>query len=441
MLAILGDCCHHPGMRMLIGLQRAIAHACRGLMRAAAVILLCLGVGAGAPVSRSVAPEPIKHEAYIWQRVWTPQLVAAVRASQEIVQGWRILLAEVDRTGRWAAVSVPWSDVLMTRRPVTIVIRLEGRLDEAQLESLGDPIFERLGSAIAALAAAGPAGTPAAIEIDYDCPTARLAAYARFLRTLRARLTPAIALSITALPTWMGSADLDLVLAAVDTAVLQVHAVDDPRRGLFDGAEALRRTAIFARRTPRPFRVALPAYDVRVSWRPEGGAVRVESEMPLLGGLTEGVTLGASPRDVLHFIERLRRDMPENLVGVAWFRLPTDADNRAWSLPTWQAVVGGNLPSVLVRATLEPTAQAALWAVVLSNDGTVDAALPRQVRLASDCESADGANGFRLRRQPAHADDAMVLEAVSGGRLRPQARRMVGWARCPASGRKLDVVQ
>ena len=44
------------------------------------------------------------------------------------------------------------------------------------------------------------------VEIDYDCPTSKLPAYARFLVELRSRLARRMALSITALPTWMNSA-------------------------------------------------------------------------------------------------------------------------------------------------------------------------------------------------------------------------------------------
>ena len=55
--------------------------------------------------------------------------------------------------------------------------------------------------------------------------------YVRFLAELRSRLARRIALSITALPTWMNSAELERLTRDLDEIVLQVHAVDDPRRG------------------------------------------------------------------------------------------------------------------------------------------------------------------------------------------------------------------
>ena len=117
---------------------------------------------------------------------------------------------------------------------------------------------------------------------------------------------------------------------------------------------------------------------------------------------------------------------PDGLVGIAWFRLPTDADARAWSLQTWRAVIAGALPAVRLNAMLVPTDRADVWTVTLSNDGSVDATLPRQVRLDPACETADGANGFRIGA----AGGPLVLEATGDDRLRANRKRIIGWARC-----------
>ena len=126
----------------------------------------------------------------------------------------------------------------------------------------------------------------------------------------------------------------------------------------------------------------------------------------------------------------MRLGAPEGLVGIAWFRLPTDADSRAWSLQTWRAVIAGELPAVRLSAGLVPAERSDLWTVTLSNDGPVDATLPRQVRLDPACETADGANGFRL----AAASGPLVLEATGNGRLRANRKRIIGWARCTGPG-------
>src|SRR5262245_28470504 len=162
-------------------------------MRLLAALLLCLvGLSASTPQDRATS-DALPHDAYIWQRLWTPQVVAAARGSSDIVRAWRILLAEADRTGHWATVAVPWDDVLATRRPIVAVIRIDGRLEERRVPALLDRITMRIEGILAHRPTA-----LAGVEIDYDCPTSRLATYARFLAELRARLAASMALSITA---------------------------------------------------------------------------------------------------------------------------------------------------------------------------------------------------------------------------------------------------
>jgi hypothetical protein len=390
-------------------------------MRMLVALLLCV-VGLSQSTLQTGAPiVALPHDAYIWQRAWTPRVIAAAERSADLVRAWRVLLAEADRAGHWVDVAVPWPALHATGRPVVAVIRIDGRLDEARMPGL----LDRIASAVD--------GTPAKIvglEIDYDCPTSKLAGYARFLAALRQRL-PGLRLSITALPTWMNSRALAQLGASLDELVLQVHAVDDPRRGLFDPDQAERWIHAFARRIGRPMRVALPAYDVRVTWR-DGRLASVEGEVPLLTGAS-GTTLRAAPEAVLSLLHRLQHAAPDNLAGIVWFRLPTDGDRRAWSIATWRAVVEDRLPPARVSASLVPTDQAGLWTVVLRNDGAVDAALPRRVVLDSACEMADSANGFHLV-----SGTPLVLEARDG-RLRPHNKRVIGWARCTEPQRQLHV--
>ena len=399
-------------------------------MRALTAILLCLvGLSASTSAIRTTA-EPLPHDAYVWQRIWTPAVTAAASRSADIIRSWRILLAEGDRSGRWTTVAVPWSDILATGRPVIGVIRIDGRLDEDRMVALLDRV-------VATVSAPNTLQSIAGVEIDYDCPTSKLATYAKFLSALRARLPSSIALSITALPTWLSSSALGNLATDLDEVVLQVHAIDDPRRGLFDPDQAERWVREFGRRISRPFRVALPAYDVRVTWRSNGRLASVEGEVPLLAG-QDGEVLDARPEAVLGLLHALQRSAPAGLIGVVWFRLPTEADTRAWSLETWRAVVTDRLSPAKVSAALVPAEQSDLWNVVLSNEGSLDARLPSQVRLDAACQAADGANGFRLvADRPA---DQRVLESNGNGRLRAQTKRTIGWARCVQPERQLHVV-
>lgn len=406
----------------------------------AAILLSVIGLSGSTPylVART---EALPHDAYIWQRAWTPHLVTAAHRSADIVRAWRILVAEADRSGHWTAVALPWDQIVATERPIVAVVRIDGRLDDDRIGAMVDWIVARTGIASAAIAAERPDAKLAGIEIDYDCPTSKLPIYTRFLAELRTRLGHSTALSITALPTWMGSAELERLTRNLDEVVLQVHAVDDPRRGLFDPVQAELWVREFGRRVRRPFRVAIPAYDLRVTWRPDGRLASVEGEVPLLSGTIDGRLLGATPDSVLAFLKSLGRAAPEGLTGVTWFRLPTDADSRSWSLQTWREVVAGRLPDIRLNAELVPTDQSDVWTVTLSNIGLADAALPRQVRLDPNCAMADGSNGFRRVAATERIGEPLVLEATGDGRLRAHRKRIIGWARCTQPGRELDVIQ
>lgn len=405
-------------------------------MRLLAVLLLCvIGLSASAAKIRTTS-DPLPHDAYVWQRAWTPAVVDAVHRSADIVRSWRVLLAEGDRSGGWTSVAIPWHDLVAAGRPVVGVIRIDGRLDEGRMPALLDKV---VATASAAMRSAGPAGL-AGIEIDYDCPTSKLATYTTFLAALRERLPATVALSITALPTWLGSAALGALVTPLSEVVLQVHAVDDPRRGLFDPEQAERWVREFGQRVGRPFRVALPAYDVRVTWRPGGGLASVESEVPLLSG-SGGELLDSRPPVLRQFLEALDRSAPTDLVGIVWFRLPVSTDRRAWSLETWRAVIAGRPTAGHAQALLVPSGHPDLWNVVLANDGAVDVGLPRRIPLDPSCKMADGANGFRLVSEKIDGRDGLVLEGAGRGRLKSWTRRTIGWARCAGPERQLHVVE
>ena len=166
----------------------------------------------------------------------------------------------------------------------------------------------------------------AGLEIDHDCATGRLAAYADFLERLRPS-TPGLALSITALPAWLSSPLLDRALAAADGAVsCRSTPSRAPARAVRSGAGGEESVRAFGRRTKKPFRVALPglrrARRLRGDRKPRLG--RRSEERPLLAGGGDREELIASPADAARFIAAVERDPPPRLAGFVWFRLPTD---------------------------------------------------------------------------------------------------------------------
>jgi hypothetical protein len=212
------------------------------------------------------------------------------------------------------------------------------------------------------------------------------------------------------------------VLAAVDEAVLQVHAVQAPRAALFDAHAAAGWVEAFAKVTPVPFRVSLPTYGARVGHVPGTGYL-VEGEVPLLASGLAPIELVADPGAVSGFVRDLARRAPARLSGIVWFRLPVAGDRRAWSRETWIAAMQGRRPAGMVATVTEPAGIVGIANVVLVNPGPEDARLPGAVALPEGCAPGDGLNGFVL-------DEASRLRATARGVLRAGHKRIVGWARC-----------
>lgn len=367
-----------------------------------------------------------EHDAYIWQERWTDALRASLDASRDDIRAWRVLSAHVDRQGRFVYPSIDLPVLAAAGRPLVAVVRIEGdieKFDEAALIAGIVALHGRLRTAPVALAG---------IEIDHDCATAHLSRYADFLKKLRAALGGGVPLAITALPAWMESPQLAGVLGQVDETILQVHAVRNPLGGLFEPSQARAWVVRFAR-YGRPFRVALPTYGSLVRFDERGEAESVESEMPLLAGGGERRELSVSPPAVQGLLKTLAGQPVPGLRGVAWFRLPTREDRRAWHVETWRRVMRG-LPlegrvDVAVRAA-EP---GGVFDIVLRNAGQVDAAIPAKIVFPKHCGVADG---IRWYASVTDGQGKSYLDRVESRLLGPGREVQVAWVRCDKNPEK-----
>ena len=349
-------------------------------------------------------PPPLAHDFYVWQRAWKDPLDQALTEAAPDVRAWRILGLHLQATGPALASGVR----LETLRAI-------GRLDEVELPVQIQALLRRWTAH--GLRVEG-------LEIDHDCPTARLAAYMQWLARLRARL-PGTRLSITALPTWLQARELPGLLAAADEAVLQVHAVQRPSGGLFDNASARRWTEAFAALSPHPFRIALPCYSSRAGFNEWGELVAVESETPVGLRSRQERELSASPHQVAALLAWLRETSLAGLAGAVWFRLPTLSDQRAWRLATWRAVVRHRALPRTPLAYLRETGEPGLFDVVIDNASPVDVDLPASVGLPARCV-ADGRQGYALDL----LSGPPRLVRRQAGWLRPGRALAIGWVRC-----------
>ncbi|WP_166222036.1 DUF3142 domain-containing protein [Pseudomonas atagonensis] len=365
---------------------------------------------------RQEAP-PLDQQLYVWQRQWMPAHEAALRDSRHDFSTLRVLALQAFPNAGWSRARIDSTLLKADGRPLIAVIRLDGQLQALDQDQTTQQILQVLDDWRARGLTLG------GVEIDHDAGSSRLADYTAFLVHLRAALPVALPLSITALPAWLDSPQLPALLASVDSSVLQVHAVSDPRRGLFDPDQASRWAKAWGRISGNPFYLALPAYGVALL-PDDGGAPRVESEVPL-NSAGERRELLADPLQLSHLAQQLREDRPTHLAGLIWFRLPLANDRRAWSLSTLRAVALGEALSS--QLTLRFSEQKGLFDIQLHNAGNLDSAWPARLTVkATGCEGADALAGYSLQQDP----DLLTFTRLHDGRLPADGQRAIGWARC-----------
>ena len=379
------------------------------------IVGLLLGVLL-AGCEQHVAPA-LDQQLYVWQRQWTSAHAPALSDSRSDFSTLRVLALQGFPGTRWSRAQVDPALLKADGRPLIAVVRLDGQLRSLDQEQVTAHILQ----VIADWQARGL--TLSGVEIDHDAGNARLPAYAAFLKHLRSVLPPSLPLSITALPAWLDSPRLPALLQSVDSSVLQVHAVSDPRRGLFDPQQALKWAKAWARASDKPFYLALPAYGVALL-ATDGGAPVVESEVQLERGGQRRELL-ADPLQLSQLAKTLRDDPPEHLAGLIWFRLPLANDRRAWSLTTLRAVARGNLLSSHFGLSLKE--QAGLYDIQLENRGNLDSPWPAQITLkVQDCAGADALAGYSLQQSA----NLLTFTRLRDGRLPAGGLRAIGWARC-----------
>jgi hypothetical protein len=368
----------------------------------------------------------LSHDAYIWQRVWTPAVKSAVLENASVVNTWRVLAAEARPNGGLTLIKPDMDTLRQSSRPVTLVIRIDGQLRNFDRVRLQEAVItlNRQWKSSGILVAA--------VEIDYDCATSRLPEYTEFLSGLRMQLDADVKLSITALPAWLGSKALPELLTHPDESVLQVHSVSHPGAGgLFDSAQASQWINDYARTTGRGFRVALPTYSSRVGLDAEGDIAYVESESPIGRESITARELFVSPHAVKDLMQQINQSRPNNLLGYAWFRLPVQTDRRAWTAATWRALVLDQPLDSKVAFDVTATQDAKLFNLAVRNPGATDVMLPTRIRLPKDCEDADGANDFIMESQEGN----LWLSRHDPPLLQPGSEIAIGWVRCGNSPR------
>lgn len=395
-------------------------------MHRAALLTLCSLLPGAA-----VAPPPLVHGAYVWQRDRGASVGEAVEQAPRALASLVWLAAELDPRARPSTVLLPLEGARGAGRPVGLALRVHTPSRAAlTASSPPDELVTALDQVLARARAARV--SPVEVQLDLDCPTHALATYAAWLPTLAAR-TGEVPLTITALPAWLGSPGFEQLARASAGFVLQVHSLEltataARRARLFDGA-ASRAAVARAARVGVPFRVALPTHGYQLGLDGARGLVDVRAED---GDVIEDARVAtdevqADPAELAGFVRWLARARPPELIGVEWFRLPTRDDRRSVTMAGLTRLMAGDAPSPRLRGVARRDDDGAV-AIELSNDGDAPSrAATVEVRFRRGSLAAFDATGAR-----AAAEDARVVFETAG--LGPGATRSLGWVRLDDGG-------
>jgi hypothetical protein len=361
--------------------------------------------------------QALAHEAYIWQRRWTPAVGAAMQDLRQQIGAWRVLVGQAD-AGVWQFAALDRRALQQNGKPIRGVFRVNAaRNSELPADLLGQ-IQDWLGTMkTAGLAVSG-------VEIDYDCGSAKLANYARVIGHLKMQLPADVILSVTSLPSWLTTPAFADVAQAADELVLQVHAVQSPQAALFDSAAANDALNQLSQRTDKPFWLALPTYQSVVYLNAEQQILGVESEINLPNEIgSEQITLQATPSIIQAYLRHLRRAPPKNLRGIVWFRLGTSLDRRAWRTQTLVAVIEDQKLQAKLTLISTPNSTHGSFDLLAVNRGNDYSSASRWHVANAACRPAQALGIAQYNEDTA----TFFLDQP----LPPGASKMLGWIVCP----------
>lgn len=265
------------------------------------------------------------------------------------------------------------------------------------------------------------------LQIDFDSPTSKLEKYADLLKRIRPELPPGIALSITALPTWLTAQEFEPLLASVDYFVPQFY--ENSMGATIESISPVSSKRLLekglqdAGRLSKPFYAGLPAYGQLILYDEKGRlsgtyrglsateAVRhpslklehayaADDQMrPAMSETWNGESLlsfvatapdsqgrGKGYRIVykLPSAEVLRQGLkvvedhrPGNCLGVVVFRFPEQDESLTVALPSLSATLQHK--PVSSELLISASVRAAPWALI--EGGTSKGRMPVDVRI------------------------------------------------------------
>jgi hypothetical protein len=315
---------------------------------------------------------------YIWQRVWNEDVRASIKEIRGNSSHFAVLCGSFsfknDRP-QLDKVRIKWGFFSDGQTAITATIRMDTGIakllrDNENSQNLVEAVSAFLGDVLKE--ASGRNISIQGVQIDYDCPTAKLSDYVKLMASIKKKF-PDLQVSFTALPTWLDSADFVALAKSADYYVLQAHSFKVPgtlEEALkpFSGADTFGWVEK-ASRVGQSYYISLPTYGYEVFFSEKGCFLGLRAEMDPINIKpgTQRAIVATDPAKILEFKKRLDAAKP-GFKGIYWFRLPIKSDQFNWSMATLKAVIEGRSPKVSIKTeVISP--QPGLYEIYVNNDG------------------------------------------------------------------------
>ncbi len=387
---------------------------------------------------RAVREAPLPAQAYVWQRAWTADVSAAVRAAKfealhVLAAEWGIKKDKLEIT----TIEPDWRALVDSGGQVSAVLRVHASVGKKGWdEALKQRLRQLCAETTSRFKAGGVRLTE--LQLDYDCAESRLAEYAQLLGVLKTE----VPLRITALPTWLRHDSARELLARSPGYVLQVHSLHLPAQGGMTGLMDMNETRAAVRRAEGigvPFRVALPTYSCVVEFADDGRVREVHGEDMSAGLALSGrkyAVLDSDAYALSALVAEWKVHASALMQAVIWYRLPVSSDRLNWPASLLPKVDGGEPLKRGWTVSVRPAPEGH-HEIVLKQAGDAPDDLPHEVFVSWKGGEVAGCDGLRGYAVQSHAPGRLVLwlgQPARFGRVRPGEQIVAGWLRLPDAG-------
>lgn len=374
------------------------------------MVLLAFGLSVAcvSAVSGGGAQQPLPHSAYVWQRVWTDGVRESVAQATTNFNELVVLGAEVswkNKQPHLVRVAVDYDSLAVTNCSVGLALRIGAFAGPFTSNDANLKWLEALAESLVTEARTNGINA-CELQLDFDCAESKLDGYRVWVEAIQRRVAP-VPVTITALPSWIGTAGFKRLARASSNFVLQVHSLERPRDigqpfTLCD-TQAARRAVERAGEMGVPFRVALPTYGYLLAFNPDGKFLGLSAEGPAQSWPqgTQIREIRADPIEMASLVELWRTNRPPSRSGIIWYRLPVAVDNLNWRWQTLSDIVHSRPLCKSVRA-VSRRIDAGLVEISIVNEGGLDVSSRLVVAARWSRENGarlvagDGLRGFTL---------------------------------------------